>query len=61
MNPLWGHVIGAVIVLLMLAFLGIWAWAWLPYHRDAFAKLAQVPMNDPLDARASTADEDARQ
>jgi cytochrome c oxidase cbb3-type subunit 4 len=61
MNPLWGHVIGAVIVVLMLAFLGIWAWAWLPYHRDTFAKLAQVPMNDPLDASASVIAEDARQ
>ena len=48
MNPIWGHLIGAVIVMLMLAFLGVWIWAWLPRHQKTFARLAQVPMEDPL-------------
>ena len=40
MSPLWGHLIGFVTLVLMLAFIGIWAWAWLPYHKRAFDALA---------------------
>ncbi len=50
MNPLWGHLIGVTIVVLMCAFIGIWIWAWLPYHRKTFNQLAQIPMEDPLHA-----------
>jgi cbb3-type cytochrome oxidase subunit 3 len=30
----------------MLAFIGIWAWAWLPYHKREFDALARLPMQD---------------
>lgn len=48
MNPLWGHLIGVVIVLLMMVFIGVWIWAWLPRHLRTFDRLAQIPMEDPL-------------
>ena len=50
MNPVWGHLIGVVIVLLMMAFIGIWVWAWLPRHAMIFDRLAQIPMQDPAAA-----------
>lgn len=46
MSPLWGHAIGVAIVLMMLVFGGIWFWAWLPHHRNAFDALARLPMRD---------------
>lgn len=46
MNPIWGPIAGAFIVIMMLAFIGIWIWAWLPYHKRTFGKLARLPMED---------------
>ena len=46
MNPLWGPLVGAVTLAVMLAFLGIWAWAWLPHHKRRFDTLARLPMED---------------
>lgn len=46
MNPVWGHVAGVFIVLMMVAFIGIWVWAWLPRHRRVFGNLARLPMED---------------
>ena len=46
MNPIWGPVAGAFIVLMMLVFICIWIWAWLPYHRRSFGELARLPMTD---------------
>lgn len=46
MNPAWGHAIGGITVLLMLAFVGIWVWAWLPRHRRTFDSLSRLPMED---------------
>ena len=46
MNELWGHVIGVFIVVLMLTFIGIWVWAWLPHHRRTFGWMARLPMED---------------
>ncbi len=46
MNPIWGPIAGAFIVLMMLAFIGIWIWAWLPYHKRSFDELARLPMED---------------
>jgi cytochrome c oxidase cbb3-type subunit 4 len=48
----WGHAVGALILVLMLSFIGIWLWAWLPYHNGNFEKLARMPMRDE-DTRAS--------
>lgn len=46
MSPVWGHVIGLIIVLLMLIFVGIWVWAWLPFHQKTFEALARIPLED---------------
>jgi len=36
-------------VVVMLAFIGIWVWAWLPYHKPEFDALATLPMEDGKD------------
>lgn len=46
MSPLWGYVAGIVTLVLMLAFIGIWVWAWRPDHKPAFDHLARLPMED---------------
>ncbi len=46
MNPLWGPIAGAFIIAMLIAFLGIWIWAWLPYHKRTFNELARLPMQD---------------
>jgi cytochrome c oxidase cbb3-type subunit 4 len=46
MNPLWGSIAGIVTLIVMLVFLGIWAWAWLPHHKRKFDALAKLPMED---------------
>lgn len=46
MNPVWGHVAGVFIVLMMVTFIGIWIWAWLPRHKRAFGRLSRLPMED---------------
>lgn len=46
MNPFWGTVAGVVTLILMLWFIGIWVWAWLPHHRPTFDALAELPMQD---------------
>ena len=56
MNPIWGHLIGVGIVLMMLCFIGVWIWAWLPHHRPAFNTLARIPMNDERTADESSQD-----
>ena len=50
MNPIWGHIAGVFIIAMMIMFIGIWIWAWLPHHRRAFDALAQLPMQDGDDA-----------
>ena len=49
MNPLWGHLIGVWIVLMMLVFIGDWVWAWSRHHADDFDALARLPMQDAGD------------
>ena len=46
MSATWGHLIGVLTVLIMLSFIGIWIWAWLPHHRRDFDRLARLPMGD---------------
>ncbi|HTI96860.1 MAG TPA: cbb3-type cytochrome c oxidase subunit 3 [Rudaea sp.] len=48
MNPIWGHIAGAFIIAMMIAFIGIWIWAWLPYHKRTFGDLARLPMEDEV-------------
>ena len=56
MSPIWGHAIGAAIVLMMLVFGCILFWAWLPYHKKAFDALARVPMRDGAVVERTVAD-----
>jgi cytochrome c oxidase cbb3-type subunit 4 len=46
MNPIWGSIAGAFIVAMMLTFIAIWIWAWLPHHKRSFSELARLPMAD---------------
>ena len=46
MNPLWGHLTGAVTLVLMLVFIGIWIWAWRKRHRSTFKRMSELPMED---------------
>jgi cytochrome c oxidase cbb3-type subunit 4 len=46
MSELAGHLIGAMIVLMMLVFIGIWIWAWLPHHKRVFSDLARLPLDE---------------
>ena len=52
MDPFWGHLTGAVTVLLMLVFIGIWIWAWRRHHKSSFDRLARLPLEDDVDAIA---------
>jgi cytochrome c oxidase cbb3-type subunit IV len=56
MSPLWGPVAGAMIILMMLSFIGIWIWSWNSRHKPVFDQLAQLPMED--DAHGVAAQED---
>jgi cytochrome c oxidase cbb3-type subunit 4 len=49
MNPVWGHIAGIVTMIVMLVFIGIWAWAWMPHHKRTFDALARLPMQDGQD------------
>jgi len=57
MSPLFGHLVGVMIVLLMIVFVGIWVWAWRPRHKPTFDALAAIPMRegcaDTREARAN--------
>ncbi|HSN01562.1 MAG TPA: CcoQ/FixQ family Cbb3-type cytochrome c oxidase assembly chaperone [Rudaea sp.] len=46
MNPIWGPIAGGFIIAMMLAFIGIWVWAWMPWHKRTFNALARLPMED---------------
>ena len=52
MNPFWGHLAGAVTVLLMVVFIGVWIWAWRKRHRANFKRMAELPMEDKPDGAA---------
>lgn len=50
MNPIWGHIAGVFIVLMMTTFIGIWIWAWRKRHRRVFDRMARLPMEDEAGA-----------
>jgi cytochrome c oxidase cbb3-type subunit 4 len=52
MNPIWGHIVGIATVIVMLAFIGIWVWAWHPQHKPDFDALAKLPLEDEEDDKA---------
>ncbi|MGY3038627.1 cytochrome c oxidase cbb3-type subunit 4 [Rhodanobacter sp. TND4EL1] len=45
-NPIWGHVAGVFIALMMISFIGIWIWAWRKYHKPTFNRMAHLPLED---------------
>ena len=49
MSPHWGYIAGILTAVVMFAFVAIWAWAWLPYHKPDFDVLAALPMEDGKD------------
>lgn len=56
MNPIWGPIAGAFIIVMMLAFVGIWAWVWLPRHKRKFDALARLPLEEEADAGGPAGD-----
>ena len=46
MNPLWGQIAGFITVSLLVVFIGIWIWAWRPWHKKSFDEMAHIPMED---------------
>ncbi|MEO8801761.1 MAG: cbb3-type cytochrome c oxidase subunit 3 [Rudaea sp.] len=56
MNPIWGPIAGVFIVLMMLTFIGIWIWAWRPYHKRTFGEMSRLPLEDD-DASPSDSDD----
>jgi cytochrome c oxidase cbb3-type subunit 4 len=46
MSDFYGHFIGVTIVVIMLTFIGIWIWAWLPHHKTGFDELARLPLDE---------------
>jgi len=59
MNPIWGHIVGVITVVFMATFIGIWIWAWRKEHKRAFARMADMPMNDEAHEAACREDDDA--
>lgn len=51
MSDIWGHLIGVVIILLIVAFVGVWIWAWLPRHHRVFSRMARVPLENDSEPR----------
>jgi cytochrome c oxidase cbb3-type subunit 4 len=41
---------GIVTVVLLVVFVGGWAWAWSPRHRKSFDEAARLPLEDGEDA-----------
>jgi cytochrome c oxidase cbb3-type subunit 4 len=44
MNPVWGHIAGVFIVLMLVTFIGIWIWAWRKRHKATFDRMARLPL-----------------
>ncbi|MGB3269037.1 MAG: cbb3-type cytochrome c oxidase subunit 3 [Rhodanobacter sp.] len=44
MNPVWGHIAGVFIILMLVTFIGIWIWAWRKRHKSTFDRMARLPL-----------------
>lgn len=58
MSPLWGQLAGFITVSLLVVFIGIWIWAWRPWHKKSFDKMAQIPMQDKDESEQNKESED---
>lgn len=57
MNPIWGHIAGVFIVLMMTTFIGIWIWAWRKKHKRVFDQMAKLPLEldeEPVTEKSET-------
>lgn len=52
MSGYWGHAIGVITVLLLIAFIAIWIWAWRPRYKQVFDRMARVPLDNDDDRPA---------
>lgn len=43
---------GVMTALLILVFLGIWAWAWSPKNEESFKRMANLPLDDQANETA---------
>ena len=55
MSEFYGHFLGALTVLIMLTFVGIWIWAWRKRHRKTFDAMSRLPMEDAASRRTDVA------
>jgi cytochrome c oxidase cbb3-type subunit 4 len=46
MGGYWGHAVGVITLILLIAFLGLWIWAWLPRHKRVFDRMARLPLEN---------------
>lgn len=46
MGGYWGHAVGVITLILLIAFLGLWVWAWLPRHKRVFDRMARLPLEN---------------
>jgi cytochrome c oxidase cbb3-type subunit 4 len=53
-NPIWGQITGAFILLMLITFIGIWIWAWRKYHKPTFNRMARLPLEDEPETDVST-------
>ncbi len=49
MSEIWGHLIGVMIVIMIVSFLGMWIWVWQKRHKPTFDQLSSIPMQDAVD------------
>lgn len=48
-----GVLSGILTAILIVAFLGIWAWAWSKKNRSAFDEMAKLPLEDNNDEESA--------
>ncbi|MBN8896541.1 MAG: cbb3-type cytochrome c oxidase subunit 3 [Rhodanobacter sp.] len=58
MSPVWGHVAGVFIILMLVTFIGIWIWAWRKRHQATFDRMARLPLEQD---EQSDSDVDAKE
>ena len=46
MSVAWRNLIGILIVLMLISFIGTWVWVWNSRHKAKYDALARLPMQD---------------
>ena len=60
MNPVWGHIAGVFIVVMLVTFIGIWIWAWRKRHKTTFDRMARLPLEQDEKPESDVDEEDRR-